>query len=85
MLVDYHPAPAILDLADEVQAGLIVVGTHGRGGLPRLILGSVADKVIRATYRPVLVHRGVAADERATPAAPRSDQTPQHSDARALR
>lgn len=59
VLVDYHPAPAILELAEEVDADLIVVGTHGRGGLPRLILGSVADKVIRGTHRPVLVHRGV--------------------------
>lgn len=59
VLVDYHPAPAILELAEEVDADLIVLGTHGRGGLPRLILGSVADKVIRGTHRPVLVHRGV--------------------------
>jgi nucleotide-binding universal stress UspA family protein len=59
VLVDYHPAPAILDLAEDVDADLLVLGTHGRGGLRRLILGSVADKVIRGTHRPVLVHRGV--------------------------
>lgn len=57
--VDYHPAPAILDLAEEEDVDLIALGTHGRGGLRRLILGSVADKVIRGTHRPVLVHRGV--------------------------
>lgn len=57
--VDYHPAPAILELAEEEGADLIVLGTHGRGGLRRLVLGSVADKVIRGTHRPVLVHRGV--------------------------
>lgn len=57
--VDYHPAPAILELAEEEDADLITLGTHGRGGLRRLILGSVADKVIRGTHRPVLVHRGV--------------------------
>lgn len=57
--VDYHPAPAILELAGEEGADLIVLGTHGRGGLRRLVLGSVADKVIRGTHRPVLVHRGV--------------------------
>lgn len=57
--VDYHPAPAILELAEEESADLIVLGTHGRGGLRRLVLGSVADKVIRGTHRPVLVHRGV--------------------------
>ncbi|MFO7893763.1 MAG: universal stress protein [Longimicrobiales bacterium] len=57
--VDYHPAPAILELAEEEDVDLIALGTHGRGGIRRLILGSVADKVIRGTHRPVLVHRGV--------------------------
>jgi nucleotide-binding universal stress UspA family protein len=64
--VDYHPAPAVLDLAERVDADLIVLGTHGRGGLRRLILGSVADKVIRGTHRPVLVHRGVGRIARLT-------------------
>jgi nucleotide-binding universal stress UspA family protein len=64
--VDYHPAPAVLDLADRVDADLIVLGTHGRGGLRRLLLGSVADKVIRGTHRPVLVHRGVGRIARLT-------------------
>lgn len=59
--VDYHPAPAILEVAEEEDVDLITVGTHGRGGLRRLVLGSVADKVIRGTHRPVLVHRGVGA------------------------
>ena len=57
--VDYHPAPAILEVAEEENVDLIALGTHGRGGLRRLVLGSVADKVIRGTHRPVLVHRGV--------------------------
>ena len=57
--LDYHPAPAVLELAEEKDADLIVLGTHGRSGLRRLILGSVADKVIRGTHRPVLVHWGV--------------------------
>jgi nucleotide-binding universal stress UspA family protein len=58
-VVDYHPAPAIIEISEQVEADLIVLGTHGRGGLRRMILGSVADKVIRGTHRPVLVHRGV--------------------------
>jgi nucleotide-binding universal stress UspA family protein len=58
ILVDYEPALGILELADEASADLIVLGTHGRGGLRRMILGSVADKVIRGTHRAVLVHRG---------------------------
>lgn len=73
--VDYHAAHAILELAHRNDADLIVLGTHGRGGLRRLILGSVADKVIRGTYRPVLVHRGVAADERIVAAPARSENT----------
>ena len=56
---DYHPAHAILEIAREFDADFIVMGTHGRGGLRRMILGSVADKVIRGTRLPVLVHRGI--------------------------
>lgn len=56
--LDSRPAPAVIGLAEELDADLIVLGTHGRSGLGRLILGSVADEVIRGTHRPVLVHRG---------------------------
>jgi nucleotide-binding universal stress UspA family protein len=55
--VDRHPAAAILHEADLRQVKLIAVETHGRSGLKRLILGSVADKVIRGAHVPVLVHR----------------------------
>lgn len=64
--VDYHPAPAILEIAREENCDLIALGTHGRGGLRRLVLGSVADKVIRGTHLPVLVHRGVGRIARIT-------------------
>jgi nucleotide-binding universal stress UspA family protein len=47
----------ILRRADEWQAELIVVGTHGHKGLRRLLLGSVADQVVRAANCPVLVAR----------------------------
>jgi nucleotide-binding universal stress UspA family protein len=57
LLADYEPAAAILDLADAADADLVVLGTHGRGGLSRLLLGSVADKVIRGTSRAVFVMR----------------------------
>jgi nucleotide-binding universal stress UspA family protein len=40
------------------QADLIVIGTHGRTGLPRLLLGSVAARVITLARRPVLTVRG---------------------------
>ena len=56
-LLGVHPAPAILRYAEEHAVDLIAVATHGRGGLPRLVLGSVADKVLRAASVPILVAR----------------------------
>jgi len=44
----------IRDVAEEVGADLVIVGTHGRRGFARALLGSVAEHVIRATHRPVL-------------------------------
>lgn len=52
-----HPATAILDEAASGEYDLVALETHGRGGLPRLFLGSVADKVVRGASIPVLVHR----------------------------
>jgi nucleotide-binding universal stress UspA family protein len=57
VVADYEAGAAILDLAAAADADLVVLGTHGRGGLGRLILGSVADKVVRGTTRPVFVLR----------------------------
>jgi nucleotide-binding universal stress UspA family protein len=56
-LEDGPPAQQILDVAAETGADLIVVGTHGRTGLPRLLLGSVADRVLRQAECPVLTIR----------------------------
>jgi nucleotide-binding universal stress UspA family protein len=47
----------ILQVAIDVQADLIVVGTHGRSGVKRLLLGSVAESVVRKASCPVLVAR----------------------------
>jgi nucleotide-binding universal stress UspA family protein len=44
----------IVDLAMDERADLIVIGTHGRGGIDRSLLGSVSDRVIRAAPCPVL-------------------------------
>jgi nucleotide-binding universal stress UspA family protein len=54
-----HGAPAaeILRVAAETKASLIVIATHGRTGLRRLALGSVAERVIREARCPVLVVR----------------------------
>jgi len=49
----------ILSAAEPEGSDVIAMGTHGRGGLRRLVLGSVSDKVVRAATGPVLlVHPG---------------------------
>jgi nucleotide-binding universal stress UspA family protein len=50
-------ADTILGLAESPTIGMIALATHGRGGVKRLALGSVADKVVRAAPRPTLVYR----------------------------
>ncbi|HEX6086190.1 MAG TPA: universal stress protein [Thermoanaerobaculia bacterium] len=53
-IVDDAPARAILETADAIDADLIVMGTHGRTGWRRVLLGSVAEKVVHHTDRRVL-------------------------------
>lgn len=47
----------IIEYADEADVDLIVMGTHGRSGLDRLLLGSVTERVVRQADQPVLVTR----------------------------
>jgi universal stress protein A len=49
-----HPADTIVRIAKEHEADLIVMGTHGRTGLQHVLLGSVAEKVVRLAPCPVL-------------------------------
>jgi nucleotide-binding universal stress UspA family protein len=49
-----EPTDEILRLAAEINADMIVIGTHGRTGLGRLLMGSVAEEVIRKAVCPVL-------------------------------
>ena len=49
------PGPALCDLAGELGARAIVMGTRGRGGLKRAVLGSVSDHVVRNAPCPVVV------------------------------
>lgn len=53
--VGTHPAREILVEAESMQADLVVVSTHARGQVGRLVLGSVADKVLRGASTPVLL------------------------------
>ncbi len=56
-ILDGHSAGQIVDFADEQDVDLIVIATHGWSGIRRWVLGSVADKVVRSTKRPVALIR----------------------------
>lgn len=50
-------AQTITDVAEQEQCDLIFIGSHGRSGWGQLLLGSVTNKVLAHTHKPVLVHR----------------------------
>ncbi len=56
--VEGHPADEIIKFAEKNSINLIVMGTLGKSGLDRFLLGSVAEKVVRTSRIPVLVVRG---------------------------
>ncbi|PPS40409.1 universal stress protein [Chroococcidiopsis sp. TS-821] len=51
------PSSKIIDYAQEINADLIVIPSHGRTGLSRFFLGSVAERVVRFAHCPVVVLR----------------------------
>lgn len=53
-----EPERGILEAAKEVGASLIVMGTHGRRGVPRWLMGSVAERIVRTSTVPVLTVHG---------------------------
>jgi nucleotide-binding universal stress UspA family protein len=53
-----RPGQEIVALAEELGAGLIVMGGRGLGGMKRALMGSVSDSVVRHAHCPVLVARG---------------------------
>jgi nucleotide-binding universal stress UspA family protein len=55
------PAPAIIDSAKLNHVDLIVMMTHGRSGLGRFVMGSVAESVVRGTSTPILLLRDAGA------------------------
>jgi len=59
-LLDGSPAMAVATYAREMETDLVVMTTHGRGGISRLWLGSVADGVVRRSGVPVLLLRPTA-------------------------
>ena len=52
-----HPDREIVHLAEEIGAGLIVIGSRGQGGVRRALMGSVSDLVVRQAHCPVLIVR----------------------------
>ena len=56
-VLEGHPADVILETAKKLKSDLIVMGTHGRRGLDRLLLGSVAERVLRLSPVPVMTVR----------------------------
>jgi nucleotide-binding universal stress UspA family protein len=56
------PGPAVCAFAEEVSASVIIVGTHGRGGFKRALLGSVSDYIARNAPCSVLVTNSQATD-----------------------
>ena len=76
----------IVSVALELRASLVVVGTHGRRGVRRLVLGSVAERVARTAPCPVLIARrhdflameSVARVEPANPGSPPPSETEAH-------
>lgn len=57
VLLEGHPSKEIIDFAEKNNIDLIVMGTLGKTGLDRFLMGSVAEKVVRNSKVPVLVVR----------------------------
>lgn len=62
VLVGY-PAEEILNIAEDEDADLIIMGTHGRTGIDRILFGSVAEKIVKSSKCPVLTIRPEHKDE----------------------
>jgi nucleotide-binding universal stress UspA family protein len=56
-----HPAAHIIDHAEAMEGSLIVMSTHGRSGVGRWVMGSVADRILRASPSPILLVRSQGA------------------------
>src|SRR5262245_3964589 len=62
-VVDGFADTALRDAAEALDADLVVIGTHGRTGLKRILLGSVAERVVRLCRRHVMVARSAGAEQ----------------------
>ena len=62
---DFHvrigdPGSEVARFAEQLGADLIVMPSHGRSGIPRILVGSVAERVLRLAHCPVLILRGLS-------------------------
>ena len=71
---DDSPSRAILAYADEQDCDLIVMGTHGRTGLDRVLLGSMTERVVRLAPIPVLIVGMTTEEAKATEATERIER-----------
>lgn len=72
-----RPADRIAETATRMGAGLIVMGTHGRTAIGHLLIGSVADRVIRLARCPVMTVREFGAVRVAAPEPAAADREPE--------
>ncbi len=63
-LLSGDPATTLLNEIKQGRHGLVVIGTHGRTGLSHILLGSVAEKLVRLSHVPVVVVPDDAAQQR---------------------
>jgi len=61
-IVEGNPHKEILDYVIEHGIDMVIIGTHGRTGLDRVVMGSVAERVVRRSPVPVLTVRGEEQD-----------------------
>lgn len=61
-LRENSPSSTIREVAEHLNASMLVIGSHGRSGVKRLVLGSTADALTRGGHIPVLVVRPISAE-----------------------
>jgi nucleotide-binding universal stress UspA family protein len=79
VLTSGSPCAAILEASDQRGADLIVMGTHGRRGLSRALLGSVAERTVRLSRIPVLTASDAHDKARAEAPTRPDGRVPQHA------
>ena len=67
VLTAHDAAHGLLGYSSEAEIDMMVLATHGRGGVARFLVGSVADKLIRGSEIPVLITRRPSDDARDSP------------------